>query len=445
MKKIVAIIILKYLRLLAKIQLRKINPIIVGITGSAGKTSTRIAVSAILRTKGKVKESEKANSESGIPLNILGLEMHTFSWVEWLKILLLAPMPILFNWEKYDYYVVEMGIDSPDPPKNMSYLLTILRPHIGIVLNAGLVHASYFDHLVQDKHPARRNKKITNLIAQEKGKLITSMPNKSFVGILNSDQKEIASLARFTKARVITFGIHGKPDLKILTSPRQKRDSAVFRYSYLTALVKVEIKNLMLESNYAYTFGAALCVGVALGIPPRKSAKCLSESFSPPPGRWNIFQGKKGATIIDSSYNASPETMQSALKNLSLLAPKKQRLAVVGDMRELGTESKEAHKSLASQIEKHAHTALLFGEETAKYTLPILLRKGFPVAHYTDIKSLNRALLPQLTPRTWVLVKGSQNTIFLERVVEKLLKNKNDAEKLCRRGKYWDRVRERTK
>ena len=111
--------VLYYLRFWARLKLNIIRPDIIGITGSAGKTSCVQAIVAILGDSFRVKVSEKANSESGIPLNILGLTPNDYSVVDWLRLIFLAPIKALTNWEKYDIYLVELGIDSPRVPKNM--------------------------------------------------------------------------------------------------------------------------------------------------------------------------------------------------------------------------------------------------------------------------------------------------------------------------------------
>ena len=110
MRRIISRILLEYFRILAKIELKKYAPDIIGITGSAGKTSCRNAVYAILKEKYQTKVSYKANSESGIPLNILGLNPRNYSIFDWLRLAFLAPIQLLIHWEPHHKYIVEMGI-----------------------------------------------------------------------------------------------------------------------------------------------------------------------------------------------------------------------------------------------------------------------------------------------------------------------------------------------
>ncbi len=174
MKKYFSLSILYYLRFFAKLQLLKNKKmIIVGITGSAGKSSTVSVCDAALSPKFKIKTNNGTNSESGIPLSILNIKVNGYSPINWLKYCLLAPYKLLTNWQKYDIYLCEMGIDGPDSPKNMSYLLSIIKPKIGIFLNVNLVHGEFF--------------KDIDSIGLEKSKLITSLPSTGFALINNND------------------------------------------------------------------------------------------------------------------------------------------------------------------------------------------------------------------------------------------------------------------
>ncbi len=435
-------LVLIYLRFWAKLQLKKVNPLVIGVTGSVGKTSTRTAIATLLQSIGRVKEARHANSESGIPLNILGLSLTTYSPLDWLRVIFLAPFGYLFNHENYDYYLVELGIDSPRPPKNMTYLLTIVKPQVGIVLNARLVHSQQFDYLVKDRHLNRRRQKLIRLIAKEKGKLVTTMTS-SDLAILNIDQPEIGSLASQTSAKVLTFGYHSDADIKI-NRLKKTNHSFELKLTYLAQEAELKFDQFPMEDNYAYTFAAAIAVGVGLGIPFQKTIQFLQQNYLPPAGRWRLFSGLNGTTLIDSSYNASPTSMQSALKSFHQLAKHHYKIAVVGDMRELGQEAKQAHKDLAEWLINFVDEAVLFGNLTRRYTLPILRQNQFPTHHFTTMDELIQYLRTNLKSKSWILFKGSQNTIFLERAVEALLLNKSDVKLLCRRGAYWDKIRSQT-
>ena len=357
--------ILRYLRFFAQWQLKKIRPDIVGVTGSVGKTSTTLAVGAILKTKYKTKICSGMNSESGIPLNILGLKLTDYSAWDWLKVILLAPVMVLVDWHKYEKYVVEMGVDEPKAPKNMGYLLTIVRPRVGVFLNVAAVHTQQFGNV--------------EAIAQEKGKLIRQLPGNG-IAILNRNDPLVWQWSKKTKAQVIPF-----------------------------------------------TDDAAAVVGKVFGINEQVD-------FKLPPGRMSLIEGIKNSLIIDSSYNASRE---SILKALGVLAGYKGRrkIAVLGDMRELGDLAKQEHEAVAEAASKIADVIVTVGPLTKQY-----LGEKYS---FMSSREAGRFIKDKLIQEgDVILVKGSQNTVFLEVVVEMLMQHPEQAnELLCRRGKYWDKIR----
>lgn len=358
MKKYLSIFVLQYLKFFAKLKIAKINPIIIGVTGSAGKTSCVAAIEAILKTKYTVKTTGTANSESGIPLSILDLKMNDYSIFDWMRVILLAPFVKL---DKFDVLVAEMGIDDLKSPKNMEYLLSIIQPKIGVFLNALPVHTEQM-------------KSVENIF-DEKSKLIKSLPTDG-TAIINSDY-DIE-----TKAKIIKFKDDG---------------SAI---------------------------PPAMVVGKIFGI--SKMPK-----FNLPPGRGNIFEGINQSTIIDSSYNSSPVPTENALEKLAL--EKNRKIAVLGDMRELGNLSQEEHKKIADIAKKTANVVITVGP----------LFKQFTTFDYQfdNFYQAGKFLQGFLQKGDVVLFKGSQNTIFLEGAVEMVLANKSDAAKLCRMGKFWEKKR----
>lgn len=432
-KKTFSIWITRYLRYFARLQLRKNKQaIVVGVTGSSGKTSTRLAIARILRHRGTVKQTTHANSQTGIALNILGLSPRSYSKLDWLRLIILAPIRYLTFSEHYDFYVVEYGIDGPTEPNNMTTLLKILKPNIAVVLGVGLSHTASFDAVVKDTLPLRRRDKLLHAIAKEKMLLAKSV-GKHGVVVLNIDQPLLVKEKRDISSRIITFGKTAQADMKIL-SPNH------FHYLGQDYVLKT---TQSFPDLFSYSFAASLAVAASLGIPPSIAVQELS-GYRSPKGRLQLFDGIKGTTLIDSTYNASPTNLLDCLKYLKQIAGRKYKLAVIGDMNEQGSNAKLAHKELAQWIMQYSSEAILFGQETLLYTYPLLKSAGFPVQHFATMQELIASLRIHLHKDSFVLVKGSQNGLFMERVVQALLVNDSDKSSLPRRGPFWDKIRAKT-
>jgi UDP-N-acetylmuramyl pentapeptide synthase len=133
--------------------------------------------------------------------------------------------------------------------------------------------------------------------------------------------------------------------------------------------------------------------------------------------------------------------VSSALRFLQQIGRNRVKIAVIGDMNELGHSAKQAHKDLADNLPRYCDRVILFGPLTKAHTLPVLLAKHFPVMHFGSMPALVKYLSSSITPKSVVLVKGSQNQLYLERAVASILKDPKDLKYLCRRGKYWDHLR----
>ena len=388
MKKNISLFVLAYLKFFAKIQLQKIRFIqklkhrqldIVGITGSAGKTSTLFACQTVLSPYLKVKTNDGFNSESGLPLAIIGLKIKNYNLFSWLKILLLSPLKILINWQSYDVLILEMGVDSPLWPHNMDYLLSVVKPNIGIFLNVSPVHLANFKDLDQ--------------ISQEKAKLV----NTAKTAIINNQDKLVK---KYTQNKNI---------IEIIPT-------------------KIKLDHFYLPDIYQISFGAALSLARIFNINYNDAIKNLQTNFSLPPSRSSILDGIKNTTIIDSSYNSSPIACSEMLKFLNTFKTKK--IAVLGDMRELGSSNESEHNKIYQQAIKTADLLISVGPETKK--------------HFSDkTNKFNywwqaaEFLKQQLVGGETILVKGSQTNIYLEELVKTILKNPSDSSKLCRQSKWW--------
>ncbi len=439
MKTLLSRLILEYFKFLAKIQLKKNQPLIIGITGSAGKSSARNAVEAIFKDYFKTKTGYKANSESGIPLNILGLSNKNYSSLEWLYLVLAAPVKLLTNKEKYDVYIAEMAIDSPYAPKNMEYLLTILRPQVGIFLNARANHSQPFDSLVKTIDPQQRKEEVTALIATEKGKLITSLPENG-AAILNTDDANVIKHAEKTQAAVLTFGQDKNATVQVVRSSQQLSGTS-FILKYQGKNYELQFPGQALPDHFGYTLAAALAAALSQNITIEKAVKSLQKNFKLPRGRSSLIPAIKDAYILDSSYNASAEPMLDSLELLNRIAPGK-KLALLGDMRELGQETKLEHERVAKKAAAVGDKIALVGPAMQQYALPVITATNTPVQWFPDAAKAAIYLEKQLEKDSLLLVKGSQNTLLLEIAVEKLMQEPEKAnELLCRRGAYWDQQR----
>jgi len=157
-----------------------------------------------------------------------------------------------------------------------------------------------------------------------------------------------------------------------------------------------------------------------------------------------LFEGIKNTIIIDSSYNAQPIAMIDALDFLSNLGRNKRKVAILGDMRELGKESEKMHQIVANEIIKNVDFPILIGPLMKKYVVPILKKEKKDYKSFNNFTEAKDFILNSIKENDIILVKGSQNTLLLERVVEMLLKDKKDIEKLCRRKSSWEKKRKRT-
>ena len=395
-KKNLSLLVLNYIRFFAKLQLAKVQFLqkkkhkqldIVGITGSAGKSSTLLACQSVFPKNFKVKTNNGCNSESGLPLSFLNLKINDYSPISWLKILFLAPIKYLTNWKTYDILILEMGVDSASWPKNMDYLLSIVKPNIGIFLNVSPVHLLCFDSLDQ--------------IATEKAKLV----NQAKVAIINPNDKLVTKYT--TNKNIINI------------TPTE-----------------IKFENFFLPPVYNIGFGAALSLAQLFNIPQKEAIKNIQQSFSLPPSRSSILKGIKNTTIIDSSYNSSPIACQELLKFLSTFKSKK--IAVLGDMRELGKSTPIEHRNIYATAVKSADIIISIGPQTKKYFGP--KSKKF-VYWWQAVEYLQNTIKGDET----ILIKGSQNTIYLEELIKTILADPKDSSKLCRQSPWWLQTKEKYK
>lgn len=433
--------LLLQLQILAKIQIFKIKPTIIGVGGAAGKTSLSNFISIILKENYKVRDTKGKNSETGIPLSILGLSLEDYSVLEWFKVLIFSYIKVIFDWNHYDFLIAEMGIDSPYEPKNMSYLLKIIRPKIGVLTNIALEHSEYFDPLVKNEDQNKRKNKILEITSKQEELLLKSLP-KDGLAVLNIDNSQIAKI-KDIKAKKITVSAKDKNADFYINEIKTVINEFNVKFSYNKENYEIKLPT-PLPSYYANSLVLSIAISTGCGIGVSQSIDILEKEFSLPPGRATVLEGIKNTTIIDSSYNSSPSATAEMLELLSRISNKRRRVAVIGDMRELGSLSRIEHKILGKQLIRNTDLVILIGPLTAMYTAPVLQKNKHPYYSFTTFTQAKRNILDNIKEKDIMLVKGSQNTLYLEKAVEMLLKDKKDVVKLCRRGEFWDKKRNNT-
>ncbi len=422
--KLITPLFLFYLRFFAHLQvakyrliakLKKQQLLIVGITGSAGKTSTVQACQAALTGRFVVKTNHNYNSQYGLPASILDLHLDSYSSLSWAKVALLMPLKLLSTWSPPEVFLIEMDVDSPHEPENITYLLKIVQPDLAIHLNVSTVHTQNFDSLTHpDLDPVTRQKTVLKLMTQEQAVLTHSLlPHQ--VAILNLDDPWVASTKNDIQAKIIPIT------------------------KFSTKSLKFQQQNYLFPKIYDITFGTAITLAKHLGVPESVAIQNIQANFSLATSRSGYLLGKNGSHLIDSSYNASPGPMYEFL---DLLKGQKtegsQTIAILGDMREMGLQTALEHQNLAPYALKSADIVLTVGPQMQKY-FPDNPKIHKFLYWWEALDHLNRH--PELVEGSTILVKGSQNTIFLEEIVKALLANPQDVQFICRQTPAWLKIK----
>lgn len=450
MRQVAITCILSYLRFIAKLALNRHKPLIIGVAGSVGKSSTRNALYAMLKDVAPTKMI--GNSETGIPLGILGITPNGYSVHNWALMLRDALKGIDYL-KGTTYLIAEMGIDEPYPPKNMAYLLTILKPNIAISLNVNATHTEQFEKVLEEpstpKLTTEREKYryILERIAADDTKIITE--SGCDVGIYNADDEYVSRAIQHSNinpSNLLTFG-EGKKHTISYLDQSSTLEGSTFRFLLKSEQAEEKIsltfKKQLFPAEYQELFAATILVGKHLGLSNTQITTNLEKNYTLPKGRSSMLAGINDSVIIDSSYNASKPAMFAFLQLLAQLGLKhrKKKVLVMGDMRELGHEAKMEHEEVAEMISESVDYLYCIGPLTKQFVIPYLEKKNEKVTKeimwFPSSIEAGKYLAEHLPSNSIVLVKGSQNTLYLEEAIKYLLKNKDNEKNLCRQEPYW--------
>ena len=413
------------LKTLAKWTIVRYKPGIIGVTGSVGKTSAKEAIRAVLGGERRVRSSSKNfNNEIGLPLAILGSWRETGGIFFWARVIVFSFFRLLVNLPKYpELLILEYGIDRPS---DMKRLLQIARPQIGVLTPIGEMpaHIEFFSG--------------KDAVLREKIRLIQSLPVTGFA-VINADTDEAKKAAAETRARIIKFGFSPNADLRVISRESRIYEGAIqtiFKLSYGGSVVPVKLEGVAGEPQVLAS-AAAAAVGIAFGLNLIKISEALAAHTSPP-GRMRALPGAKKTIIIDDTYNSSPLAAESALAAVKELEAKR-KIAVLGDMLELGKYTIDAHEEIGRVAAKAVHKLVTIGAR-AKFIAEAAQNAGMPkekIASFNKLDDAASFLQNGSEEGDLILVKGSQG-VRMEKIVKALMRNPDKAEELLvRQTKKW--------
>ena len=362
--------VLTALQAFARWHRSQFNLPVIAVTGSSGKTTTKDIIAAVLGSRYRVfKTPGNLNSQLGVAEALFSLE------------------------KEHDAAVLELGMNRTG---ELDRLARLVRPSVGVITNVGPAHIEFFDSIEG--------------IARAKGEILDHLPPDG-TAVLNADDPLVMAESGRSKAQLITFGRSSGADIR-LASARTELSGSSFTLSDGSGF-RI---NLMGEHQVMNAL-AAMAVGRLFGIADETMASALEE-VTPTAMRMEYRQ-MGGVHLINDTYNANPSSMKAALR---ALAPTRGRkLAVLGDMLELGEMGMEAHREIGRQAAGVADMIITVGEQ-ARAIAEAAVDEGMPAVHVVVCSSNDEAtsaVLAKIRGGDVILVKGSRG-MRMETIVESI-------------------------
>ncbi|KRL15112.1 UDP-N-acetylmuramyl pentapeptide synthase [Levilactobacillus zymae DSM 19395] len=366
------------LQTLARYYLTKINPRVVAITGSNGKTTTKDMIAALLSTQFNVtKTYANFNNEIGVPMTVLSMEPNT------------------------EMLVVEMGMDRPG---QLDFLSKLVTPDVAVITMIGEAHIEFFG--TRDK------------IADAKFEITHGLSDDGFF-VYDGDEPLLRQRVADLDQQQVTFGRHETDDL-YATEVTDTPTSTSFTTNKWP---EVRFTVPMIGDYNVNNALAALAVADLYRIRPENAQKAL-QTVPLTKNRAEWLTGAQGESLLSDVYNSNPTAVREVLHAFGQTPVKGRRLVVLGDMLELGDQSAELHAGLASALDptKFAHVYLVGPQMKALQAALAAEAPELPVTHFdsADLAGVTAALQETVTADDQILLKGSHG-IHLENVLAQLL------------------------
>ncbi len=343
--------------------------VVVAVTGSSGKTTTKDLLLSVLQRHGDtVANLGSLNSEVGVPLTICRITPSTA------------------------YLVLEMGARAIG---HLDYLAQMASPQIGVVLNVGTAHLGEFG--------------TREAIGTAKAELVRALPATGFA-VLNADDPIVAAMASLTRAHVIQVGESAEANVRAIDISLDPQGRASF--TLVTERGSVPVALQLHGEHHVGNALAVAAVALTVGMPLDEVASALGEAR--PMSRWRmeVHDRADGVTIINDAYNANPESMRAALKALAVIGGGRRTWAVLGEMRELGPGSATDHEALGRlAVRLNVSRVVAVGERTQPIDLGVRGEgSGGPESSWVpDTEAAYELLREQLVAGDVVLVKSSRD------------------------------------
>ncbi len=415
------------MKIMAQIVLWRHKPLVVAITGSVGKTTTKDMVAHVLGAHMTVRVSHKNfNNEMGVPLTVIGVDrtLHGVRDVvvvagAWIRALVARSYPRVV--------VVECGVDRP---RDMHYLMRIVQPDVAVVTVIAPAHRAFFAS--------------TEAIAREKYGMVAHVKQNG-LALLNADDRYV-HLAPIPDASVTVrlYGERADAYYRVtgnnLCVDQSTHDASgiAFKFNYDGKVIPVRL-------HHVYTPHAAQSAAIALAVADwlhvnMVNAVATLAHFVGAPGRMRIIDGRDGVRIIDDTYNASPVSVESAIATLAALPREGRTIAVLGDMLELGRTCASAHRTVGDYLYKHMIDHAVVVGPHMRHAARTVSKHGWHADRITHVQTPQEAaeaVAALVRAGDRVLVKGSQG-MRMEKVVERLLPEGVDpSDVLCRQDAEW--------